>query len=214
MHRKGCVMRGGKKLSFTKHAFFRVGERLRLTPEEVAEIINSGKYVPIGQEKSKVHKAFYSKPDHQCFIAIHDEDFGKNEIVTILPLDYHHRWEVSEDVFYQAKALANGDQENHSLEIDELTKEIASEINPICFTCYLMEPQTRKVKIARFKVRLESAEVSDYVAQFSGNKEERRLLLDELLRDKVQPEILQTYELQSVYYSIGKNAPMTEYRLD
>jgi len=96
--------------TFTEHAFKRVSERLHLSPEEVAQLLNEDKYVPLGKDGSskRVHKLFYSEPDSFWFVAVQDE--VTKEVVTVLPVDYHHRWKVSGDALSFARARTRGEQ--------------------------------------------------------------------------------------------------------
>lgn len=83
------------KARFTRHAFDRVTERLSLTHDEVAEILDTGNTLPIAKEQSssRVHYLFYSTIDEQCFVAVQDERDGT--VVTILPPDYVNRYKLS-----------------------------------------------------------------------------------------------------------------------
>lgn len=89
------------KARFTHHGYLRVvgeeGEerRLHLSPEEVAEILDEDKAVPIGRDPKdpdKIHRAFYSKPDDECIVAVQDETNG--EVITLLPFSHHGRFVV------------------------------------------------------------------------------------------------------------------------
>ena len=83
-----------KPVRFTQHAFDRIRTRLRLSHKEVADIIDSGRAIPIGQEQGsmKTHLMFFSEPDKQCFIAIQNSESGC--VITILPLDYAHGYKI------------------------------------------------------------------------------------------------------------------------
>ena len=89
--------------SFTRHAWVRVRNRLSLTPIEVAAILNYDLAIPIGEESGRTHKLFFSPPDDMCFVAVQDEMAGA--IVTVLPLDYHSSWTVSQQAQDQARKL-------------------------------------------------------------------------------------------------------------
>jgi hypothetical protein len=95
-----------KKATFTKHAFSRVRDRLNLRKRHVAYILDNDLCIPIGIEEgsSRVHRLFFSKKDGCCFVAVQDESNG--EVVTILPVDYHKRWQVSLQATEDAKKLA------------------------------------------------------------------------------------------------------------
>lgn len=87
------------KARFTHHAYLRVvggdGEerRLKLSSEEVSEILDDDKAVPVGRdpkESHKIHRAFYSIPDDECIVAVQDERNG--EVITLLPFSHHGRF--------------------------------------------------------------------------------------------------------------------------
>ena len=86
------------KAVFTRHAFDRVEERLKITEVEVARILDSGETIPLMQEPGthRLHLLFYSKADEQCFVAIQDQRDGT--VVTILPPDFVNRYRVSLEV--------------------------------------------------------------------------------------------------------------------
>ncbi len=77
--------------------------RLSLTPAEVAAILDYRLSVPLGERSGCIHKLFFSIPDDQCFVAVQDEVVGA--VVTVLPLEYHSAWPVSQDARSQARAL-------------------------------------------------------------------------------------------------------------
>ena len=95
------------RVSFSRHAFCRVTERLSMTHEDLASIINHELTVNIGHEKgnNRDHKLFFSSKDKMCFVAIQDRKTGT--VVTILPIDYHNNiaWIVSIDAQNIAKRL-------------------------------------------------------------------------------------------------------------
>lgn len=93
-------------IRFTSHARIRLEERLSLSNEEINDLLENSKCVLLGQEEERVHKLFYSKPDNNYFVAIHDET--TNEMVTILSLDYHNRWVIDLDMCAEAKNLVLG----------------------------------------------------------------------------------------------------------
>lgn len=91
--------------SFTRHAWARVLDRLSLAPAEVAALLDYDLAVPIGSRGRTSHRLFFSAPDHQCFVAVQDEENGA--VLTVLPIDYHETcaWPVSEKAQQQAEAL-------------------------------------------------------------------------------------------------------------
>jgi hypothetical protein len=93
---------------YSNHAFLRVKDRLSLSPRELVELLRFDLVIPLGVEPhtTKVHKLFYSYPDDCCFVAVQDSEDGT--IVTILPIDYHHRWEISMESQNKARELILG----------------------------------------------------------------------------------------------------------
>lgn len=75
--------------NFSRHAYERVLERLTMDLDEVASLLDWDLAIKIGDEKRthRIHRLFYSREDHQCFIAIQDEK--TKTVVTILPVDYY-----------------------------------------------------------------------------------------------------------------------------
>lgn len=90
------------------HAFMRVSQRIRLTPETVMQLLDSGAVVNVGRETAtnRDHLLFYSDADHACFVAIQDHLTG--QVVTVLPLDYHDNlaWPVTAAQQEQARHRA------------------------------------------------------------------------------------------------------------
>jgi TATA-box binding protein (TBP) (component of TFIID and TFIIIB) len=113
------------KTSFTHHAFSRVLDRLSLSLFELANILNYDLAVDIGTESgtNRIHRLFYSCPDHACFVAIQDSKSGV--VVTVLPIDYHENisWSISQDSQIQAKNLlgANNFEEISNLPVIQTT---------------------------------------------------------------------------------------------
>ena len=102
------------KARFTRHGYLRVvgdideERRLKLQLEEIAEILDQDKAVPVGPEKRRIHRAIYSEPDDECFIVVQDHVNG--EVVTILPFSHHGRFVVdSMRVRKMAMQLAGAD---------------------------------------------------------------------------------------------------------
>lgn len=95
---------------FTEHAFDRVAERLHLLHEDVAHLLEEDKYILLGKDGSsnRVHKLFFSQPDKYWFVAVQDETTA--EVVTVLPIDYHNRWQISGDALSLARAKVLGQE--------------------------------------------------------------------------------------------------------
>lgn len=95
--------------TFTGHASRRVDERLRLSNEEVKQLLDQDKCVPLGGDGASnrvIHKLFYSEADSYWFVALQDERTGS--VVTVLPIDFH-RWRISGDALSIARARVCGD---------------------------------------------------------------------------------------------------------
>ena len=93
-------------LRFSWHArSLSLPSRSILTPGQVIEILNRQLVVPLGIEHGKLHhELFYSIPDEDWFVAVINRKI--NEIVTILTLEYHRRWEISDDAKEMAREIA------------------------------------------------------------------------------------------------------------
>ena len=96
------------KSIFSTHVRERIAERLRLSPESVAHLLDEGRTVLVGSEpgSNREHRLFYSPPDQQWFVAVQDHTDGV--VVTLLPVDYHQTlaWVVSEEAKRTARAMA------------------------------------------------------------------------------------------------------------
>ena len=95
-------------ITFTWHACVRAQERLSLTQAEIGKILEDRHCLNIGEEQKTTtleHLLFYSEPDDTCFVAINDK--AVNEIITILPIDYHENvaWKISTEAQKMAKKL-------------------------------------------------------------------------------------------------------------
>ena len=95
--------RSGRQIKFTRHGNERLNERLSLTGGEIKARINANQAIPLGQEKNRTHYLIYSPPDQECFVVVMNHK--TLEIITILPIDYHHRWKISLDLVLQAQGL-------------------------------------------------------------------------------------------------------------
>ncbi|MFH1142136.1 MAG: hypothetical protein ABIH67_04600 [Candidatus Uhrbacteria bacterium] len=75
---------------------------------EIIRLIDHGLVVQLGRDgkSNRYHLLFYSEPDRQCYVAVRDGQ--TREVITILPLDYHNKWVVSDQAQAQAKDLAMG----------------------------------------------------------------------------------------------------------
>jgi len=100
------------KTHFTHHAYERIGERVRISPEQLARLIDNDLTVPLGMEpgRTRIHRLFYSHIDEQCFVIIQDERTGS--VITVLPVDYHERiaWKISLTAQQMARSLVYANQ--------------------------------------------------------------------------------------------------------
>lgn len=91
----------------SRHAFKRIGQRMKIGWEDVANILDRGLFVDTGHKPGFMghHLLFYSSVDQTCFVAI--QDIHSGTVVTILPLDYHKNlaWEISDDLCERARDL-------------------------------------------------------------------------------------------------------------
>ena len=73
----------------TDHAKKRLIERTGISISTFKGMYEEGKYLSTGKEEKsrRIHDLFYCVDDKNFFVSIRDEK--NNEIVTILPLDYH-----------------------------------------------------------------------------------------------------------------------------
>lgn len=92
----------------SKHAFSRLEQRTKLTPEALMRLLDAGAVVNAGKEpcSNREHLLFFSDLDNKCFVAIQDSLSG--EVVTLLPLDYHENlaWKITVAQQEAAKRVA------------------------------------------------------------------------------------------------------------
>lgn len=74
---------------FSRHAFQRVTERLTLRYGDVAQLLDDGLTLRVGEEEEtgREHLLFYSIPDSHCFVAIRDA--VTKTLVTVLPIEFY-----------------------------------------------------------------------------------------------------------------------------
>lgn len=93
---------------FSRHGSQRVSQRLAISAEELAEMLDHGLFVNTGSKPGfrREHLVFWSLKNDEAFVAIRDALTGT--VVTVLPLEYHDNlaWPISEEVQLEAKALA------------------------------------------------------------------------------------------------------------
>ena len=76
-------------IQLTDHAEKRLIERTGISISTFKGMYKEGKYLSTGKEEKsrRIHDLFYCIDDKTFFVSIRDEK--NNEVVTILPLDYH-----------------------------------------------------------------------------------------------------------------------------
>ncbi|MFQ3190902.1 MAG: hypothetical protein ACI936_002038 [Paraglaciecola sp.] len=90
---------------FSKHSILRIGQRTKLTPARIADIVDMGLAIDVGVERvfNRKHWLIYSSEDDDFFVAIQDSFTGL--VVTVLTIDYHRNlaWKVDKEFFVKAK---------------------------------------------------------------------------------------------------------------
>jgi hypothetical protein len=109
-------MKTPKTTSFSKHAWLRILERVSLTIDDVALILDSDLAVNLGYQTGtrRLHRLFYSLPDRGYFVAIQDE--RNRVVITVLTLRIHETsaWRVSGYAMEQARELIEQWRERQS----------------------------------------------------------------------------------------------------
>lgn len=100
-----------KMTVLTVHGVRRARARVSLRIREIVDLLEEGKFLPLGIESgtSREHRLFYSAPDGYWFVAVYD--VKTREVVTVLPVDYHNRWEISQEALLLARRLVIGKEE-------------------------------------------------------------------------------------------------------
>ena len=98
-----------QRTAFSRHACERLAERLAAEPDEIADQLDWDLAVNIGGEKGtkRIYRLFFSREDHQCFVAIQDEK--TRTVVTILPVDYFERiaYRIPQPFLIEAEQLVS-----------------------------------------------------------------------------------------------------------
>lgn len=98
-------------------------------PNEVADLIDSRRAIPVGHDAHKVHWLFFSIFDCDWFVAVRDEHNG--EVITVLPINYHSAWRVSKQTLDNARFLSyTGPTTIHQ---DKVTEILAETYEPASF---------------------------------------------------------------------------------
>lgn len=112
---------------FTKHAFARVRERLSIIQEEISRFIEDGQTVNVGTEPgtTRDHLLFYSQPDNYYFVVVYDR--VNSVVVTILPIDFHNAWRISDDAQKEARFKIMGEEKPKVQEVSVATESAVVE---------------------------------------------------------------------------------------
>ena len=107
------------KTRFTNHVNFRVLDsddeerRPKISAEQIAELLDGDKAIPVAHEDNKIHRAFYSELDDKVFVAVQDPETG--DVITIQPISFYYRKKMvldMEQVFALAKNRYYGREES------------------------------------------------------------------------------------------------------
>ena len=74
-------------ISWTSHGESRLQQRIKLSKDEITQLIDEDCFIELKEEKKKSHLLMYSYTNRFPFILI--IDFKCMEIVTLLPIDYY-----------------------------------------------------------------------------------------------------------------------------
>lgn len=105
-----------EKVILTLHARERLKERTSILEDELCDLLDAKKCVITGMESctNRIHELFYSKGDDDFFVAVRDTRY--NEVITVLPLDYHENlaWEIKDKHKKAAMRLVGCGAKPHS----------------------------------------------------------------------------------------------------
>ena len=92
--------------TLTNHAFIRCQQRLSLSIREIFTIVDREEYIVVGKDKQREHRLFWSYKDDDYFILI--QDINTNEIITILPYNYHElcSFKIDSDLLSKVKNIS------------------------------------------------------------------------------------------------------------
>jgi len=110
-------------VNITKHAVIRLNQRCRLTEEEIRFILENDKCCPIGidDKRQRKHQLVWSEKDDQCFVIVQDAD--DQDVITVLPINYHGAWIIHQDAIEMAKQSYYGKDYVKRIELEEITKD-------------------------------------------------------------------------------------------
>lgn len=192
------------KTSFTLHALDRTAERLHLSSDAIADIIDSDKAVILGYEPGtrRVHLLLYSEPDKECFVAVQDE--RTKEVVTVLPLDFDfHR--VS---FYPPTKLTDLKKRAEERTVGQLyiPQESVSPANYF-FIFYFRHSLRRTLRARTLEIQSEK--------YASGREEmERNAGLLAFLKQFAGDNCLPLERFEDVFVSVGRKGVRKRFALD
>ena len=91
---------------FSKHAMIRISQRTKLTYFDIADILDFGLAINVGEEPvlDRKHWLFYSSADSEYFIAIQDSITGL--VITVLPKHYHEKicWRIEKNNYLKQES--------------------------------------------------------------------------------------------------------------
>ena len=131
-------------IHFSSHAFERVLQRTKLSPFDIAKIIDVKACIDLGSKPGilKRHVLFYSTVDSAFFVAIQDVIDGT--IITLLPLEYHDNlaWPVAEEQKQAAIVLSES-----SKPYEQGSEITLTQPNTLFVTIHFMSNDTYRSKI-------------------------------------------------------------------
>ena len=112
-------------IQLTDHAEKRLIERTGISISTFKGMYKEGRYLSTGKEEKsrRIHDLFFCIDDKTFFVSIRDEK--NNEIVTILPLDYHENlaWEISIEAQRLVKCITLGEEVSSEIKQTKIESE-------------------------------------------------------------------------------------------
>lgn len=81
---------------FSEHGSKQLHVRSKLSHTDVFILLKKGLYVPVGQDKHRIHVVIYSVVDNLPFVVVYDE--RNKEIITVLYVEYNNNFVISPTV--------------------------------------------------------------------------------------------------------------------
>ena len=114
--------------NFTKHAETRLGERSKLSPENLKRLLDNNVWIPLapGKGARQVKRLLYSSPDHGWLTVV--QDIADGSVLTVFPVDYHgKRHKISLD---QRRIARRRTQVFENLMARGIVEPLAPALNP------------------------------------------------------------------------------------